>query len=78
MDKRTKGIIAKIGTAIMWTTFIVLWILFGWWYLTVGALIIHLLEAIFIGIKKGNKYGYKPVNSFFLTWLLGFTWWKYL
>lgn len=78
MDKKTKGIIAKIGTAIMWIGFALLWIFLNWWFITVGMLIIHLGEAIFIGIKKGKEHGYKPVTSFFLTWLLGFTWWLYL
>jgi hypothetical protein len=78
MNKENKGLIGKIGTLIMWIVFVLLWVFKDWWFLTVGLMIIHFCEAIFIGIKKGKEHGHRQINSFFLTWAFGFTWWKYL
>lgn len=40
--------------------------------------IAHTIEAILFGIPIGTKKGYTKLESLALTWLYGFTWWKFL
>lgn len=51
----------------------------GWWgwMFPLFMFIIHSLEAILYGIPTGKEYGYTKLESLCLTWLYGFTWWKY-
>lgn len=52
----------------------------GWWgiFFPIFMGVIHSIEAIAYGIPTGKKYGYTVLESLCLTWLYGFTWWKYL
>ncbi len=51
----------------------------GWWgwLFPLTMFIIHSTEAILYGIPTGKKYGFTTLESLCLTWLYGFTWWKY-
>ena len=40
--------------------------------------LIHTSEFFLYGKARGAENGYTALESLCLTWLYGFTWWKYL
>lgn len=52
---------------------------FWWgWAFPAAMFCIHSCEAVIYGIPRGKLNGYTSLESLCLTWLYGFTWWKYL
>lgn len=81
MDNEKKATIGQILSIVQWIILIGLAIYFPkvWgWIIPSAMFIIHTLEAVGIGIKRGKLNGYTVLESLCLTWLYGFTWWKYL
>ncbi len=78
MSEERFGELARMGAVAGWALVTYLWVQFGMWYIFVLYLIIHLLEAFTVGLKKGKEAGFSTVDSMLYTFIFGFTWWKYL
>lgn len=80
MNNNKKAMIGQLLSILQWIALIALGIFIPkWgWVLPLIMFVIHSFEAISYGIPKGKVNGYSTLESLCLTWLYGFTWWKYL
>ena len=81
MDNAKKAKRGQILSIIQWVILLGCGIIipFWWgWMFPLAMFIIHSVEAVKYGIPKGKKGNYTPLESLCLTWVYGFTWWKYL
>ncbi|MFW5780574.1 MAG: hypothetical protein ACOCWI_03905 [Bacillota bacterium] len=81
MQKSKKALIGQILSIVQWIILLALGILIApWWgwMFALGLFIIHSFEALWWGIPRGKLFGYTFMESLCLTWIYGFTWWKYL
>ena len=81
MDNAKKAKRGQILSIVQWVILIScgIFIPFWWgWMFPLAMFIIHSFEAIKYGIPKGKKCNYTSLESLCLTWVYGFTWWKYL
>ena len=70
------GIVAYIGTILIWIAVVLLWVFRGWWWITAALFILHLVETILIGVKTGTANGKSNGYSIFMTLMFGITWWR--
>jgi hypothetical protein len=59
----------------LWIGAIVLGAVFEFWYVAIGAVVIHVLELPFAGIPIGRRAGEPLPRSVVMTLVFGFTWW---
>ena len=78
MSEKSQGELLRAGAVAGWAVVTYLWVKFGMWYAFVLYLLIHLIEAFTIGLKRGRAAGYSTADSILYTLIFGFTWWKYL
>ncbi len=78
MDKQRQGEVARACAIVGWFLVAFLWASFNLWYLFAAYLLLHLVEALTVGVKKGTAAGYSKNDSFLYTFVFGFTWWHYL
>ncbi len=65
----------KIGCIILYIVGLILGIKKKKWWLFGAVAIMHIVEAIIIGVKTGAESGRKKFSSAICTLLFGFTWW---
>lgn len=81
MKNNKKTVIGQLLSIFQWAVLLAcgIFIPFWWgWVFPLAMFVIHSAEAVKYGIPKGKAHGYTPLESLCLTWLYGFTWWKYL
>lgn len=81
MEKAKKARNGQILSIIQWVVLLACGIFIPFWWGRMFALamfVIHSAEAVKYGLPKGKAHGYTALESLSLTWLYGFTWWKYL
>lgn len=81
MEKKAKN--GQILSIVQWVILLGIGIgvgsFFWWgWMFPLAMFLIHTSEFFLYGKARGAENGYTALESLCLTWLYGFTWWKYL
>lgn len=79
MISRTHAkIINRVITILLWVLAVYLMVAKSMWQLFGFILVLHAVEVLTHGCKRGIKAGYSGIYSVVMTLILGFTWWLYL
>ena len=62
MSEKSQGVLFRSGALAGWAIVTYLWVKFVMWYAFVLYLLIHLIEAFTIGLKRGRAAGYSTAD----------------